>query len=136
MICLRCANSTICGVPLSQPIVNSSFLGRMVEHSPQTNFLFKKCWTQANPETDISKLPRLRVYDLRHRFTSAVLNKWLDEGRNLYAMLPFLSAYMGHSSLSATAYYIHLLPENLVKSAGIDWLSFDQLIPEVSKWQW
>ena len=97
--------------------------------------LFKKCWTQANPETDISKLPRLRVYDLRHRFASAVLNKWLDEGRNLYAMLPFLSAYMGHSSLSATAYYIHLLPENLVKSAGIDWRSFDRLIPEVSKWQ-
>jgi len=42
---------------------------------------------------------------------------------------------MGHSSLSETAHYIHLLPENLVKSAGIDWASFDEMIPEVITWQ-
>jgi len=98
----------------------------------QIDKLFKKCWTLANPETDISVLPKVRVYDLRHRFASAVLNRWLDEERDLYTMLPYLRAYMGHDTMNETAYYIHLLPENLTKSAGIDWAAFDGLIPEVS----
>jgi integrase len=71
------------------------------------------------------------VYDLRHRFASAVLNRWIDEKRDLYAMLPYLRAYMGHSDLSATEYYVHLLPENLVKSDGINWAALESVIPEV-----
>jgi integrase len=80
-------------------------------------------------------VPNVRVYDLRHRFASAVLNRWLDNKQNLGAKLPYLRAYMGHGSLSETAYYIHLLPENLVKSSGIDWKSFDGLVPEVTLWR-
>ena len=38
---------------------------------------------------------------------------------------------MGHNHLNETKYYVHLLPENLVKSAGIDWISFDGIVPEV-----
>ena len=34
---------------------------------------------------------------------------------------------MGHETFSETVHYIHLLPENLVKSAGIDWKSFEGL---------
>ena len=98
----------------------------------QLDKLFKKIWTLANPEIDITALPKTRIYDLRHRFASAALNRWLDEKRDLYVMLPYLRAYMGHDKLSDTAYYIHLLPENLKKSAGVDWADFDELIPEVS----
>ena len=97
--------------------------------------LFKRCWSMANPLISLDELPRVRVYDLRHRFASAVLNRWLDEKRDLYAMLPYLRAYMGHKHLSETAYYIHILPENLVKSAGIDWAALESLVPEVSIWQ-
>ena len=43
----------------------------------------------------------------------------------------YLQAYMGHDRLDETVYYVHLLPENLVQSAGIDWNAFDGLIPEV-----
>ena len=50
---------------------------------------------------------------------------------NLNAMLPYLSAYMGHSNFSDTAYYIHLMPENLLASAAVDWEKLDALIPEV-----
>lgn len=100
----------------------------------QLDRLFKKCWRFTNPETDVSVLPNARIYDLRHRFASTVLNRWLDEGQDLYVMLPYLRTYMGHERLSDTAYYIHLLPEKLVKSAGIDWAVLDGLIPEVSAW--
>ena len=93
--------------------------------------LFKKCWANANPTISVDILPSVRVYDLRHRFASAVLNLWLDEGRDLYVMLPYLSAYMGHKSMSETAHYIHILPENLSKSVGVDWATLESLVPEV-----
>lgn len=32
--------------------------------------------------------------------------------------------------LSSTAYYIYLLPENLVHSAGIDWDVLETIIPK------
>ena len=95
---------------------------------------FILCWIRANPGKSPNILPRVRVYDLRHRFASGILNKWLDEKKNLSAMLPYLRTYMGHEKISSTAYYIHLLPENLVKSAGIDWNGFQGLIPEVDVW--
>ena len=36
-------------------------------------------------------------------------------------LLPYLSAYMGHSELTSTLYYVHLLPDNLRRAAHIDW---------------
>ena len=99
------------------------------------NRQFNKCWKLANPDTPKDRLPSVSVYSLRHRFASACLNRWLDAGRDLEAMLPRLRAYMGHHTLSETAYYIHLLPENLAKSSGIDWGSFSSIIPEVAPWE-
>ena len=93
---------------------------------------FNKCWRQSNPDIPKSELTKVRIYDLRHRFASAVLNQWLDEKKDLGAMIPYLQAYMGHDLLSSTAGYIHMLPENLVKSPGVDWESMRNLIPEVN----
>ena len=101
----------------------------------QVGYYFRECWARANPGIDKSELPGVRVYDLRHRYASAVLNRWLDSGQQLGAKLPYLRVYMGHSSLSETAYYIHLLPENLVKTSGIDWAAFDEIVPEVTVWE-
>jgi integrase len=92
---------------------------------------FKKIWDSVKPAQNSANV---RVYDLRHRFATAVMMKWLDEGADLYAKLPYLSTYMGHAHFEATAYYIHLLPENLTKSSAIDWTSFSTLIPEVEVW--
>lgn len=99
------------------------------------NRQFNKCWKQANPDIPKDQLPSVRIYNLRHRFASACLNRWLDGQKDLEAMLPRLRAYMGHHTLSETAYYIHLLPENLTKSSGIDWESFSGIIPEVEPWE-
>jgi integrase len=74
---------------------------------------------------------RIRVYDLRHRYAAAILMKWADEGADLYAMLPYLSSYMGHANFKDTAYYIHLLPENLLRCPSVDWVRLSESIPEV-----
>jgi len=90
---------------------------------------FLVLWREVYPEaTD----RRVRVYDLRHRFATAVLMEWLDRGEDLYTALPYLSAYMGHGDFRDTVYYIHLLPERLLKTASIDWERFSNLLPEVT----
>ena len=97
--------------------------------SPTVCAAFQKAWSLAQP----SNVPprRVRVYDLRHRFASARLQLWLDSGENLDAMLPFLREYMGHRKFEDTAYYIHILPENLLKSPSVDWARFETMFPEV-----
>jgi len=97
--------------------------------------VFNRCWKQANPGVPANMLPRVRAYDLRHRFASTVLQKWLSEGRDFYAMLPYLRAYMGHKYFSSTAYYIHLLPEHLLNSPGVDWNAIDAVTLEVDIWR-
>jgi len=99
------------------------------------NFAFSHCWRQANSDIPTHMLPRLRPYDMRHRFATTVLHMWVNEKRDLYAMLPYLRAYMGHEMLSQTAYYIHLLPEHLLNSTGVDWSRIDSVNPEVDVWE-
>ena len=91
-----------------------------------------KAWGSAQRTTENPVVRPIRVYDFRHRFASACLNRWLDDGENLLAMLPYLRAYMGHRTLTETAYYIHILPENLIMSPGIDWDALNSILPEVS----
>jgi hypothetical protein len=55
----------------------------------------------------------------------------MNEGKDLTAMLPYLSAYMGHSQLSDTYYYIHLVPGMLESMSGIEFAGFEELLPEV-----
>ncbi len=95
---------------------------------------FRKFFALSQPDVPQELLPSIRVYDLRHRFATAVLNRWLDQKVDISSRLPYLQTYMGHKEISATAYYIHLLPENLVKSAGVDWASMNSMIPEVELW--
>jgi len=89
-----------------------------------------KAWKSAFP---VKGKPSVRVMDLRHRFASACLIRWLDNGENLMTMLPYLRAYMGHDSMEETAYYIHILPENLVRCSAIDWSAFNAMFPEVTE---
>jgi hypothetical protein len=91
--------------------------------------LFRQCWVMAGGNLQAEHTPR--IYDLRHRFATASLMRCLNSGRDIYAFLPYLSAYMGHANLSDTAYYIHLLPDALIRSCTIDWGRFSSLIPEV-----
>lgn len=96
---------------------------------------FRSFFAQTKPDVPEDMLPAVRVYDLRHRFATTVLNKWLDEKRDLSSRLPYLQTYMGHKELASTAYYIHLLPEQLVKNAGIDWASMNAILPRCELWE-
>lgn len=53
-----------------------------------------------------------RVHDLRHTFAVNNLRSWFTRGDDVGALLPVLQTYMGHSSLSDTAYYLRLTAES------------------------
>lgn len=92
---------------------------------------FRICWKRSGLE----KRGNPRPYDLRHCFATRTLMRWVDEERDIMALLPYLSTYMGHKSFKHTLYYIHLLPNRLRTTAGIDWARFDCIYSEENAYE-
>lgn len=91
---------------------------------PYKTSWYNQVWRNLTSKSGIPWKGTPRPYDLRHAFASRNIIRWIDSGKDVMELLPYLSAYMGHSELTSTLYYVHLLPEKLRKSKGIDW---DQL---------
>ena len=89
---------------------------------------FKNIWLAAGLKRDGKVKPR--AYDFRHHFACANIMRWLSEGKDIHAMLPYLMRYMGHSSLDSTYYYIHLIPDFFPQYRCMT-ASTEELIPEV-----
>ena len=90
---------------------------------------FWRCWKIAGITSFHGSTPR--IFDFRHNYATRILQKWLEDGKELQTYLPYLSAYMGHYDFSETAYYIHLLPDRLVRTSSIHWDELNAVIPEV-----
>ena len=85
---------------------------------------FNICWGMSGNGV---KPDACTPYVLRHNYATQMLMRLVEDGQDLDAMIPYLSAYMGHESFSATYYYVHLLPERL---ACMDFMRSDGVIPE------
>jgi integrase len=51
-------------------------------------------------------LPYPRVHDLRHSFAMSRMVSWYEQGRDVDALLPLLSTYLGHVSVENTRVYL------------------------------
>jgi integrase len=58
-----------------------------------------------------------RIHDARHSFCVHRLLAWYRDGANLFAKLPALSTYVGHTKVSATQVYLHATAE-LLETVG------------------
>jgi integrase len=90
---------------------------------------FQRIWYGAFPEKKESGIS-VRAYDFRHHFVYANMNKWLREGKDVNAMLPYLMKYMGHSEVKNTLYYFHLIPD-IYGAITEKSIPLENLIPEV-----
>jgi site-specific recombinase XerD len=52
-----------------------------------------------------------RIHDVRHTFCCHTLQEAVNSGRDLTNMLPLLSEYLGHESLTATSRYLRMTAE-------------------------
>ena len=59
-----------------------------------------------------------RPYDLRHTFAVHRLTRWYEQGIDLNARLPWLSAYMGHDDILGTETYLTATPQLLSFAAN------------------
>lgn len=66
-------------------------------------------------ETFLGRKPRL--HDLRHSFCVATVLRWHAAGEDVNAMMPYLSAYVGHRKLSDTYWYLTGTPELMAVAA-------------------
>ncbi len=90
---------------------------------------FNRIWKQAGLPLSVGgKQPH--PYSFRHHFAYANIERWMAEGRDINAMMPYLSRYMGHATLDSTFYYIHTSPDFMDGYAALVQES-QGMIPEV-----
>ena len=71
---------------------------------------FNRIWDQSGlPRAVGGRQPH--PYSFRHHFAYANIERWMAEGTDVNAMLPYLARFMGHASLDSTFYYIHTSPD-------------------------
>ena len=71
-----------------------------------------------------------RIHSFRHGFAIKCLKNWVLAGNDLTNMLPYLSAYMGHSDFRGTQYYLRLTSDlypDIVRRVEAE---FGYVIPE------
>lgn len=96
------------------------------------DYRFNEAWNRTQYAAGCNKKPT--VHCLRHSFVIDRMNSWLNDGLSYDRMLPYLSKYLGHSSVSESMYYYHLNEEaNLLirrkdRTAG-------RVIPGVEKYE-
>jgi integrase len=91
--------------------------------------MFNRIWDQAGLPRPADG-PRPRPYDLRHHFAYANIERWMAQGQDVTALLPYLSRYMGHAGFESTYYYVHTSPDFMRGYAGIT-AAGASLLPEV-----
>jgi integrase len=72
--------------------------------------MFARIWDQAGLARPVHG-QQPRPYDLRHHFAYASIERWMRQGKDVTAMLPYLSRYMGHATFDSTYYYVHTSPD-------------------------
>jgi integrase len=124
--CHRYAIQASVGTQHESPFLPSSTGG--FYHRTTIGYAFRQCLTIAGiPHFDDGPT----VHSLRHSFAVHNLVKWGTQGKNLDALLPYLSAYMGHENLLGTERYLRMTMEMFPEireriSSGCSWV-----MPEV-----
>jgi integrase len=72
-----------------------------------------------------------RVHDFRHSFCVYRLNQWIREGKEVNALYPYLSEYLGHSNFADTDYYLSLIPSFYPEMQSRMTLVNEDILPEV-----
>ena len=67
---------------------------------------FAEAWARTSFAASCNDKPV--VHDLRFTFVTKRINQWMEEGKDINVLLPYLAKFLGHKSISGTHYYYHL----------------------------
>ena len=96
--------------------------------------IINSSWLNSKVKT-LSKLAMLnppfpRPYDFRHTFITTRILQWINEGKDINIMIPFLRIYVGHDSVNDTWYYFKLIPQHSNLISNITTLR-NAVIPDI-----
>lgn len=89
---------------------------------------FSHFWNMTPYAGKVDEVPT--VHSLRHTYVVSKMNEWMNEGKNFEAMMPYLSRYLGHTSIDETHYYYHQVVSAFEIVRKRDRVA-DRAIPEV-----
>ena len=89
---------------------------------------FTILWNKTPFAGKVDKKPT--VQSLRHTFVVDKMNEWMETGMDTGVMMPYLSRYLGHSSISETQYYYHTIEQAFPIIRRYDAVA-QSIIPEV-----
>ena len=89
---------------------------------------FRQFWNKTPFAGKVDKEPT--IGSLRHTFVVNKMNEWMEAGVDTAVMMPYLSRYLGHSSISETQYYFHTIERVFPVVRSHDALA-RRVIPEV-----
>lgn len=72
-----------------------------------------------------------RIHDFRHTFAVRNIKRVYEGGEDVYAFLPILMTYMGHSSIRSTEYYLRFTPDVYQKVTEQFEVCFNNVIPKI-----
>lgn len=111
------------------------FPGRYLDQAIRKTSVDKKFaffWNKTPFACKVDKKPK--VQSLRHTFVVDKMNEWMDKGVDTGAMMPYLSRYLGHSSISETQYYFHTI-EQIFPAIRRHDTATQSIIPEVMTYE-
>ncbi len=91
---------------------------------------FRQIWAMTPSATSVDRRPTVQC--LRHTFVVNRVNQWMETGVDLDVLMPYLSRYLGHSSIAQTQYYYHVIAQAFPIVRRSDAV-FPDVIPEVAK---
>ena len=72
-----------------------------------------------------------RLHDVRHTFAVHCLKNWVKQDCDVIALLPYLSAYMGHANLNATQDYLRLTADAFPDLVKMLESTYGYIIPRI-----
>jgi len=136
-------------IPMADSLTKriSIFIDEFHKFSDGSMFLFPGCHNGAMGQMDkstaythfrdyilMADIPHTevgpRIHSFRHGYAVKCLKNWVLSGNDLTVMLPYLSAYMGHSDFRATQYYLRLTSDLYPEIVKRSEAEFGYVIPE------
>lgn len=83
---------------------------------------FRKIFSKLLDESGIDRHPLNSmpptIHSLRHTFAVNNIIKWIRQGKDVNAMLPYLAKYMGHVTVTSTQVYLQCVEEHRREAAN------------------
>ena len=93
---------------------------------------FAEFWNMTPFANKVDKRPT--VHSLRHTFVVNKMNEWMEAKVDIGVMMPYLSRYLGHSSISDTQYYFHAIDQAFPVVRRNDTVA-QRVIPQVVRYE-